>query len=334
MKNSLSKRKLERYSRQIILKDIGILGQKKIINSKVLIVGIGGLGSPVADLLARCGVGYIGAIDHDKVDISNLQRQILYTSKDVGKFKVDIFKRRIKLINRDVKVKILKEKASEKNLNKIVKDFDIIVDGTDNFKTKFLINKFSLKYKRKLIVGAISKFDGHIFSFDFNNKSSPCLKCFYQSEPSDEVLNCDKILIIIFFTSNAISEDNEKFLMLKNDKVNVRYGPSFDYPIKYIYKKINLPVKVIDKKENFRRIIDNKKNGGWIHISQLKQSKSFITASNKILFKKPTKFSKPLAKIETGRLLLVKKCERNWCLVETKSFKGWVDEEDLWGKIN
>ena len=144
MKNSLSKRKLERYSRQIILKDIGILGQKKIINSKVLIVGIGGLGSPVADLLARCGVGYIGAIDHDKVDISNLQRQILYTSKDVGKFKVDIFKRRIKLINRDVKVKILKEKASEKNLNKIVKDFDIIVDGTDNFKTKFLINKFSL----------------------------------------------------------------------------------------------------------------------------------------------------------------------------------------------
>ena len=143
-----------------------------------------------------------------------------------------------------------------------------------------------------------------------------------------------KILIIIFFTSNAISEDNEKFLMLKNDKVNVRYGPSFDYPIKYIYKKINLPVKVIDKKENFRRIIDIKKNGGWIHISQLKQSKSFITVSNKILFKKPTKFSKPLAKIETGRLLLVKKCERNWCLVETKSFKGWVDEEDLWGKIN
>jgi len=191
VKNSLSKRKLERYSRQIILKDIGILGQKKIINSKVLIVGIGGLGSPVADLLARCGVGYIGAIDHDKVDISNLQRQILYTSKDVGKFKVDIFKRRIKLINKDVKVKILKEKASEKNLNKVVKDFDIIVDGTDNFKTKFLINKFSLKYKKKLIVGAISKFDGHIFSFDFNNKSSPCLKCFYQSEPSDEVLNCE-----------------------------------------------------------------------------------------------------------------------------------------------
>ena len=143
-----------------------------------------------------------------------------------------------------------------------------------------------------------------------------------------------KILILILLTSSAISEDNEKFLMLKNDKVNVRYGPSFDYPIKYIYRKINLPVKVIDKKENFRRIIDNKKNGGWIHISQLKQSKSFIPAANKILFKKPTKFSKPLAKIETGRLLIVNKCERNWCLVETKSFKGWVDEGNLWGKIN
>ena len=143
-----------------------------------------------------------------------------------------------------------------------------------------------------------------------------------------------KILIIIFFTSNAISEDNEKFLMLKNDKVNVRYGPSFDYPIKYIYKKINLPVKVIDKKENFRRIIDNKKNGGWIHISQLMQSKSFITVSNKTLFKKPTKFSKPLAKIDKGRLLLVKKCSNDWCVVKTGKFSGWISKENIWGTIN
>ena len=140
------------------------------------------------------------------------------------------------------------------------------------------------------------------------------------------------ILICFFFPFSVFA--NDTFLSLKKDKVNVRYGPGFEYPIKYIYKKINLPIKQIDKKENFRRIIDNRKNGGWIHISQLKQSKSFITVSNKILFKEPTKFSKPLAKIETGRLLLVKKCMRNWCLVETKSFKGWVDEENLWGKIN
>ena len=143
-----------------------------------------------------------------------------------------------------------------------------------------------------------------------------------------------KILIILLFTSSAFSENKEKFLMLKNEKVNVRYGPSFDYPIKYIYKKIYLPIKVIDKKENFRRIIDHKKNSGWIHISQLKQSKSFITVSHKIIFKKPTKFSKPLAKLDTGRLLLVKKCERSWCYVETGVFKGGIENESVWGKIN
>ena len=143
-----------------------------------------------------------------------------------------------------------------------------------------------------------------------------------------------KILIILLFNSIAFSENKEKFLMLKNEKVNVRYGPSFDYPIKYIYKKIYLPLKVIDKKENFRRIIDHKKNSGWIHISQLKQSKSFITVSNKVIFKKPTKFSKPLAKLDTGRLLLVKKCERSWCYIETGVFKGWIENGSVWGKIN
>ena len=143
-----------------------------------------------------------------------------------------------------------------------------------------------------------------------------------------------KILIIIFFTSNAISEDNEKFLMLKNDKVNVRYGPSFDYPIKYIYKKVQLPIKIIDKKENFRRILDHKNNSGWIHVSQLRKSKSLIALKKKILFKKPTKFSKPLANIEKGRLLLVKKCEDNWCKIQTGEFIGWINKENIWGSVN
>ena len=142
------------------------------------------------------------------------------------------------------------------------------------------------------------------------------------------------VCIIFYFLFFTVAVADDIFLSLKKNKVNVRYGPSLDSPIKFIYKKINLPIKQIDKKENFRRIIDHKKNSGWIHISQLKQSRSFITASDKILFKKPTKFSKPLAKIETGRLLLVKKCEINWCLVETKNFKGWIDKENLWGKIN
>jgi SH3-like domain-containing protein len=121
--------------------------------------------------------------------------------------------------------------------------------------------------------------------------------------------------------------------MLKNNKVNVRYGPSFDHPIKYIYKKIQLPVQLIDKKENFRRIIDHKKNSGWIHISQLRKSKSLITTSSKILFKKPTKYSKPLAKLDSGRLLLIKKCEKNWCYVNTDQFSGWIDKNNIWGSI-
>ena len=139
---------------------------------------------------------------------------------------------------------------------------------------------------------------------------------------------------LLFIISNSYSEENKTFLMLKNNKVNVRYGPSFDYPIKYIYKKIQLPVQLIDKKENFRRIIDHKKNSGWIHISQLRKSKSLITISTKILFKKPTKYSKPLAKIEKGRLLIVRKCEKKWCYIETDEFSGWIDKTNIWGKIN
>ena len=147
-----------------------------------------------------------------------------------------------------------------------------------------------------------------------------------------------KFIIIFFYLFFVIfysySEEKKTFLMLKNNKVNVRYGPSFDYPIKYIYKKIQLPVQLIDKKENFRRIIDHKKNSGWIHISQLRKSKSLITTSSKILFKKPTKYSKPLAKLDSGRLLLIKKCEKNWCYVNTDNFSGWINKENVWGNIN
>tara|TARA_B100000686_G_scaffold8336_1_gene8390 strand:- start:685 stop:1053 length:369 start_codon:yes stop_codon:yes gene_type:complete len=122
--------------------------------------------------------------------------------------------------------------------------------------------------------------------------------------------------------------------MLKHNKVHVRYGPSMEYQIKYIYRKANLPLKVIDKKENFRRIIDHKNNSGWIHRTQLKKSRSLITTSEKILFKKPTKYSKPLAKIDKGRLLLVKKCKKNWCNIKTGQFSGWVDKNNIWGEIN
>tara|TARA_B100001027_G_C16261119_1_gene329502 strand:- start:1397 stop:1765 length:369 start_codon:yes stop_codon:yes gene_type:complete len=120
--------------------------------------------------------------------------------------------------------------------------------------------------------------------------------------------------------------------MLKNDKVNVRYGPSFDYPIKFIYKKKFLPVKIIDKKENFRRIIDHKNNNGWIHISQLKKINSLIVLTDKIIFKKASKFSYPIAKVKKGRLLLIKKCNNEWCLVKAENYQGWIQNTDIWGK--
>ena len=119
------------------------------------------------------------------------------------------------------------------------------------------------------------------------------------------------VFFLLFFTH--ISFANEIFVSLKKNKVNVRYGPSFESDIKYVYKKINLPLKQIDKKENFRRIIDLKNNSGWIHISQLKKSNSVITTKDKVLFKKPTSFAKPIAQIKEGRLLIVEKCEQNWC---------------------
>ena len=191
MKNILNKKLIERYSRQLVLKDVGIIGQKIIIKSKVLVVGAGGLGCPVIDYLSRAGVGNIGIIDDDKVNISNIHRQSLYDSSDIDKSKVIVLKKKIKLINPLVKIKIFKERIGKQNIKKIFKNYDFIVDGSDNFKTKFFLNKYSLKYKKILIVGAISKMDGHIFTFDFKNKTDPCLKCFYQTEPSDEILNCE-----------------------------------------------------------------------------------------------------------------------------------------------
>jgi len=125
----------------------------------------------------------------------------------------------------------------------------------------------------------------------------------------------------------------DKFLSLKKSKVNVRYGPSFDSKIKYIYKKINLPIKQIDKKENFRRIVDLKNNSGWIHISQLKRSNSIIILESKVLFKKPSNLSSPIARLEKGRLLIIKKCENMWCSITTEGYSGWIKTENIWGSI-
>ena len=140
------------------------------------------------------------------------------------------------------------------------------------------------------------------------------------------------LTFILIYPINVFSEDI--FLSLKKNKVNVRYGPGFNFQVKYVYNKINLPIKQIDQKENFRRIIDLKNNSGWIHVSQLKKSNSIISLDDKILFTKPTVFSKPLAKIKKGRLLAIKKCSNNWCKITTNEFNGWIEAKNIWGSIN
>ena len=192
MKKILSKNFIDRFSRQIVLKNIGALGQKKILFSKVLVVGIGGLGCPAAENLTRAGVGSIGLVDNDIVNLSNIHRQSLFNSRDIKKFKVSVAAKKLKDINPNVKIKTYKVRLNKKNIKNIFQNYNIIIDGTDNFKTKFLINDYCSKFKKKLITGAISKFDGHVFTFNFKDKKTASLKSFYQkNEVSDDILNCE-----------------------------------------------------------------------------------------------------------------------------------------------
>ena len=192
MNLKLNKNQIERFSRQIILKNIGSIGQKKIIQSKVLIIGMGGLGCPVAEFLTRAGIGTLGIVDSDIVDISNLHRQSLYDSKDLKKPKVYASSKKLNKINPKTKVTCYKIRLDTNNFRKIIKNYDYVIDGSDNFKTKFLINDFCVKLKKFLVTGAISKFDGHIFTFNFKDKKNPCLRCFFQEdEISDDILNCE-----------------------------------------------------------------------------------------------------------------------------------------------
>ncbi len=175
----------KRFEKQIILKKIGISGQKKIKNSKVLVIGMGGLGCPLVTYLASAGVCNIGIVDHDKVELSNLSRQTLFNLNDIGKFKVNQAKVKIKKIYNEIKIKIFKEKILNENINKILKNYDIICDGTDNFETRYLINDQCKKNKKILISAAISKFDGQLFKFNFKKKG-PCFRCFMPMKPEQE----------------------------------------------------------------------------------------------------------------------------------------------------
>ena len=187
-----TKKQIDRYSRQIILKKIGMAGQKKLLKSNVLIVGAGGLGSPIAIYLSALGIGKIGVIDKDRVEISNLGRQIIFETNDVKKSKSTTAIRRLRKINPDIKLKSFNKNLTKQNINQIAKNFDLIVDGSDNFRTRFLINDYCLKNKKILVSGAISKFDGQVYTFNFSKKNSPCLRCFIPKIPSDpDIDNCE-----------------------------------------------------------------------------------------------------------------------------------------------
>ena len=192
MKNNLNKSQIERFSRQLILKNIGAKGQKKILSSKILIVGIGGLGCPAAESLVRAGIGTIGLVDNDIVNLSNIHRQCLFNSKDIKKSKVSVAAQKLKEINPLTKIKTYKLRLNKNNIKSIIKNYELIIDGSDNFRTKFLINDYYIIYKKRLLTGAITTFDGHIFTFDFKYKKTASLKNFYQEkEISDDVLNCE-----------------------------------------------------------------------------------------------------------------------------------------------
>ena len=192
MSIKLNKYQIERFSRQIVLKDIGVPGQKKIIKAKVLVVGMGGLGCPAAEFLTRAGVGSLGIIDPDVVDLSNIHRQSLFNSEDLKKSKVLAARKKLKKINPKTDINCYKIKLNKKNCLDIIKKYDFVIDGSDNFKTKFLINDFCKKFKKFLVTGAISKFDGHIFTFNFKKKGTPCIRNFFQEEEVfDNTLNCE-----------------------------------------------------------------------------------------------------------------------------------------------
>jgi len=182
-------KEFKRFEKQIILKKIGISGQKKIKSAKVLIIGMGGLGCPLLSYLASSGVNNIGIVDHDKIELGNLNRQILFNTSDLGKYKVNQAKLKIKKIYNQIKIKTLKVKITKNNINTILKGYDIICDGTDNFDTRLLINDYCKKNKKILISAAISKFDGHLFKFNFKKKI-PCFRCFMPQQPIQE-MNCD-----------------------------------------------------------------------------------------------------------------------------------------------
>lgn len=190
---NLTEEQIERYSRHIILGDVGGDGQDKILNSSVLIIGAGGLGAPAALYLAAAGVGRIGIVDADVVDLSNLQRQVIHHTADVGKAKVESAKETIEAMNPDVKVETYYEFIQSSNIVDIIKDYDFIIDGVDNFPTKFLINDACVLHGKPFCHAGILRFEGQLFTYDPNDPESGCYRCIFpEPPPKNAVPTCSQ----------------------------------------------------------------------------------------------------------------------------------------------
>jgi len=240
-----------RYSKQIILKQVGIVGQKKISSSKILIIGMGGLGCPLALYLSNLGIKNIGIVDHDKVDPSNLNRQILFNTKDIGKFKVVQAKKVLQKVNKNIKINIFKEMIVKKNIQNIINKYDIICDCSDNFTTRYLLNDFCLKNKKILISAAISKFEAHIFNFNFN-KNVPCFRCFMPEIPEKEN-KCDAEGILPTVAGIAGTLQANEVVKTILNKKNELVGKMI------VFNTLNLNFRKIELTRNTNCILDCKK---------------------------------------------------------------------------
>ena len=248
---AISSKDLLRYSKQIILKKIGIIGQKKIFSAKVLVVGVGGLGCPLVLYLANTGVGNIGLVDNDTVDLSNLNRQIIFNNSDVGKSKVAQAKKSLNKINKKIKVKIYKNRLNENNIKKILNNYDIICDCSDNFATRYLLNDYSLKNQKTLISAAISKFDAHVFNFNFK-RNVPCYRCFMPEMPDLEN-KCDTEGILPTVAGIAGSLQANEVVKSILDKKNELVGKMI------VFNTLNLNFRTVKLSKNSNCIKDCKK---------------------------------------------------------------------------
>ena len=235
----ISSKEYQKFSKQIILKKIGVIGQQKLKSAKVLVLGMGGLGCPLSIYLASLGIGTIGIVDNDKVELSNLNRQIIYNINDIGKYKVDVAKNKIKLINKNIIIKSHKIRVTKTNIEKLIKNFDIVCDGTDNFKTRLLVNDQALKQKKILISAAVSGFDGHIFKFNFKKKT-PCYRCFLPEIPGQNN-NCETEGVIPTITGiMGTLQANEVVNSILNFNSNMEKKMIVFNSIKMNFRTINL----------------------------------------------------------------------------------------------